>query len=441
MSAVIYLIQILTDSTEYVLYLDLICRLYRQKKKKQMIVAAILCACMGTLICRLNHFGVMCLLIKCMVVCIGGWYLVREESFGILSMTLFASVLKRSWKLFGMAVLFQERFLGMRADAVLDSEGRIQIGFLLGTWAVEMVALVLCRRTVARMSLVKSKMLKVFFVAVAGIICYEQVLDIVWNWELRAGLKWSLILLAGLVIAFFVLLLDLDLSGKKQRIETETMKRELLEEKYQSLNEMYNRNAKLYHDLNNHLNTLYQLLEENRVQEAKGYISDISEPIQSMRKITWTGVELIDVVLNSKAQMMRDRHLTCQINAEFWKDAGILETDVCTVLSNLVDNAIEAAEKLPRQESDIKITMRKIQKFLLIQVENPCIQTELPERGLPETSKKEKGLHGWGLQNVADVAEKYQGTFQCTCEKGIFCASVMLFFNPVKEDKSKPWID
>ncbi len=279
MSAVIYLIQILTDSSEYVLYFDLICRLYRQKKKKQVIVAAILCACMGTLICRLNHFSVMCLLIKCMVVCIGGWYLVREESFGILSVTAFASVIKRSWKLFVMAVLFQERFLGMRADAVLDSEGRIQIGFILGTWVVEMAALVLCRRTVVRMSLVKNKMLKVFFVAVAGIVCYEQVLDIVWNWELKAGLKWSLILLAGLVIAFFVLLLDFDLSGKKQRIETETMKRELLEEKYQSLNEMYNRNAKLYHDLNNHLNTLYQLLEENRVQEAKGYVTDISEPI------------------------------------------------------------------------------------------------------------------------------------------------------------------
>lgn len=434
MSAVIYLIQILADSSEYALYFDLICRLYRQKKKKQVIVAAILCSCMGTLICRVNFFGVPALLIKCMILCIGGWYLVREESFGILSVTLFASVLKRSWKLFLMAVLFQKQFFGIHAEEALYTEARIQIGFILGTWAVEMAALVLCRRTVARMSLVKNKMLKVFFVAVAGIICYEQMSGVMWNGELRTRLKWSLILLAGLVIAFFVLLLDLDLSGKKQRIETETMKRELLEEKYQSLNEMYNRNAKLYHDLNNHLNTLYQLLEENRVQEAKSYITDISEPIQSMRKITWTGVELIDVVLNSKAQMMRDRHLTYQINAEFWKDAGIQETDVCTVLSNLMDNAMEAVQKLPRQESDIKITMRKIQKFLLIQVENPCIQTELPEEGLPETSKKEKGLHGWGLQNVADVAEKYQGTFQCTCEKGIFCASVMLFFNPVKED-------
>lgn len=80
------------------------------------------------------------------------------------------------------------------------------------------------------------------------------------------------------------------------------MRNQLLEENYKAINEIYSSNSKLYHDLNNHLNVLYQLLDRENVIEAKRYIKEISKPILKLSHVTWTGVDVVDVIINSKIQ-------------------------------------------------------------------------------------------------------------------------------------------
>ena len=89
------------------------------------------------------------------------------------------------------------------------------------------------------------------------------------------------------------------------------------------------KNAKLYHDLNNHLNILYQLLEKENVSEAKAYIREVSKPIMQLSKSVWTGIDAVDVIINSKVEKMKEKGIPVEVNVEFPDNTNILPLMIC----------------------------------------------------------------------------------------------------------------
>ena len=136
----------------------------------------------------------------------------------------------------------------------------------------------------------------------------------------------------------------------------------------------------------------------------------------------------MDAVLNSKAETMDKAGIAYHINAYFPTDAKIADADMCTILSNLIDNAIEAVQNLPSQNENISIRMKNINKILFIRVSNPSEPVKIEKDGMPRTSKR-TGIHGWGLRNVEHAAENYNGTLQCNYKDGIFESVVTLFYS------------
>ncbi|MDY4670773.1 MAG: GHKL domain-containing protein [Oliverpabstia sp.] len=214
---------------------------------------------------------------------------------------------------------------------------------------------------------------------------------------------------------------------QKMNLKITQTRNQLLEENYQALNDIYTSNAKLYHDLNNHLNVLYQFLEEGETEEAKEYIREISQPIQKLTKTVWTGVDVVDVIISSKVEKMRNKGISWDINAEFPKNTNIQPYDLCTILSNLLDNAVEAVERTGRK-GNISLTIRKINYFLMIRIANSCIGKNNSFDALPKTTKEDKTMHGWGLQNVQQTVQKYGGTLKFRQEENQFIVDVMMFF-------------
>ena len=219
---------------------------------------------------------------------------------------------------------------------------------------------------------------------------------------------------------------------EKHKVDFLEMRHNLLSENYHSLNEIYKSNAKLYHDLNNHLNLLYQLLQDGNVEEAQGYIQEIANPILVLSKKEWTGIDVVDAVINSKIQEMNERKITMDINVELPGNTTILPNDLCTVLSNLLDNAIEAVDKLERNRS-IRLTMRRANFFLFIRVWNPCSKNR-KFGTFPATTKKDAALHGWGLRSVDDVVKRYKGTIECANDNHEFVVNIMLPFDRKKQE-------
>lgn len=124
---------------------------------------------------------------------------------------------------------------------------------------------------------------------------------------------------------------------------------------------------------------------------------------------------------------MKEKGIPFDINVEFPQNTNILPHDICTILSNLLDNAIEASSKLDKSGS-VLLTIRKINYFLMINVVNECFQKGSDFINYPKTTKENKELHGWGLPSVRDAVEKYNGTLRCINKDNQFAVSIMLFY-------------
>ena len=181
----------------------------------------------------------------------------------------------------------------------------------------------------------------------------------------------------------------------------------------------------MYHDLDNHMNILYQLLELEKVEEAKLYIDEISKPVSLLSKKIWTGMDVVDVVINSKLEKMKECNIKAKINVEFPQNTGIQINDICTILANLLDNAIEATKKV-KQDKEISITIRRINNFIFIKIINPCLISNNIRKGHLLTTKENIKLHGWGIPSVKSAVEKYDGQFNYEIKGNEFIAKVLL---------------
>lgn len=138
-----------------------------------------------------------------------------------------------------------------------------------------------------------------------------------------------------------------------------------------------------------------------------------------------TGNLALDALVNYKyaAAATADIQMLCRL--EVPAELFVEGTDLCVILENLLDNALEAVRKLPKEKRQIGLVVQFIKGALFITVENPYEgDILLDTQGKILSSKP--GDHGIGLLSVAQTAEKYSGEAFISCEDGIFRASVML---------------
>jgi len=222
---------------------------------------------------------------------------------------------------------------------------------------------------------------------------------------------------------------------KKALLTSLTERNNLLHQQCEILQQHYSANAELFHDMSHHLQVIYHLAEKGENREIKDYILRINTPVRALSGCVWTGIDIVDAILNSKKQMTTQKGYMLDINVELPANTGIASDDFCSILSNLLDNALEAMERqhYSKPPEPIKLNLRRIHHFLLIQVSNSCVEIPKKKHGFFLTSKKDDTLHGWGLRSVEDAVRKYNGTFSCNLKEGVFTATAMLFYPEKKE--------
>lgn len=238
---------------------------------------------------------------------------------------------------------------------------------------------------------------------------------------------WILFVLC-LIFAVLLIFFAFEIKEEKMKLNFSEVRNNLLEENYRTINDIYMKNAKVYHDLNNHMNVLYHLLDQQEIEKAKDYIKEIAHPITQLSKTTWTGIDVIDVIINSKMEKAKEIDAAIELNVEFPQNTNIQPHDICTILSNLLDNAIEAAGKVTGKRK-ITLIIRRINHFVMIKIINSCVGSVENKNKFPATTKDNKQLHGWGLPSVKETVDKYNGTIKYANEHGEFIVSIMLFYD------------
>lgn len=190
--------------------------------------------------------------------------------------------------------------------------------------------------------------------------------------------------------------------------------------------EKYNRNMSRYkHDMNNHLDSVYGMLENNEIEEAKHYLESISKKLNRVEAVINTGNSVIDVIYNAKASLAKANHIVCHNNIVVPPHLDIDSVDLSVILSNLLDNAIEASLKLEDNRM-IESHIHLYKGNLFISVKNNYNGEIISSHAVYLTTKKDSHEHGIGLKNVQHVVTKYNGTQNVEHDEHTFTVSIMI---------------
>ncbi len=222
--------------------------------------------------------------------------------------------------------------------------------------------------------------------------------------------------------------MELEIARLKQE-QAETVERD-----YQALRRTYEDNAKLYHDLHNHIEALYHCLARGETKEALRYCEDLRTPIREVSQTVWTGDKAADCLISNKMALAGQKQIKTAVHIEYPRNTNIRSADLTTILGNLLDNALEAVQTAPEELRFLNLTIRRINAMLIIKVENGCGNAPKQENGTLITSKSDKAAHGWGLKSVQTAADRYDGALTASYRDGVFQAVVTLSFRPVKTD-------
>lgn len=221
---------------------------------------------------------------------------------------------------------------------------------------------------------------------------------------------------------------------EKEIVRLKTDQAEILERDYQALRRTYADHAKLYHDLHNHIEAIYQCLTQGDIQEAVQYCEELRTPVREISQTVWTGDKAIDYLISSKMALAEQEHIQTKVNIEYPRNTNIRSVDLTTILGNLLDNALEAAEAVPERLRFLRLTVRRINAMLIIKVENGYGEAPAQENGNLLTSKVDKAFHGWGLKSVQTAAERYDGVINTEYADNVFRTVVTLSFQPIKTE-------
>ena len=260
----------------------------------------------------------------------------------------------------GLGILF-------RSDAFLDPDAP---EYLAGIWLVRLLMLAAAYIIARKKSAISMRMASVLvLMGLFGTITLsEQTILPINEDQIVTWIILSMILLFA--VLFYRLSRQREMELEIAKLKQE--KAEILERDYQALRRTYSDNAKLYHDLHNHIEAIYQCLTQGDISEAVRYCEDLRTPIQEISQTVRTGDKVIDYLINSKIALAEQNKIRTKVNVEYPHNTNIRNADLTAILGNLLDNALEASEKAPDPLRFLSLTIRRINDMLIIKVENGC---------------------------------------------------------------------
>nr|WP_289767853.1 sensor histidine kinase [uncultured Acetatifactor sp.] len=201
---------------------------------------------------------------------------------------------------------------------------------------------------------------------------------------------------------------------------------------YKMLTEQYRQSERLRHDMKNHIIALTALSRNKEWEKIEDYLKNMEGVILDAGG-DLTGNKVVDALLYLKRKQAEGEDIKWECDMQMPKGCCINEFDLCVLMGNILDNALEACGRMQKDESRfINIQARTVKKCFLIEVKNSMDRTEKLTEGF--TNKDDSQEHGIGLLNVGDVVNRYNGAVHKEAGKGIFVISILMPFSDTAHD-------
>ena len=201
--------------------------------------------------------------------------------------------------------------------------------------------------------------------------------------------------------------------------------RELIETHYREVENMYRQIRGWRHDYRNHIQMMKVLAANGDMYALKVYLDELDTDLNTVDTVVKTGNPMADAILNSKISLARSRNIPTQVDAHIPVKLKMSELDLCCIIGNLFDNAMEASMALPEEKRMIRVYMDMKGTQLYISFTNFTAAKKLSKVGRGFKTSKGEG-HGFGLVRIDDIVSRYDGYLSRNSEDGAFTTEILI---------------
>ena len=210
--------------------------------------------------------------------------------------------------------------------------------------------------------------------------------------------------------------------------------REIMETHCRETETMYQEMRGWRHDFRNHLQLLKSYAQKGDLDAVQAYLAELEQDLSRVDPAVKTGNTMADAILNSKISLARSKGVPVRADARIPVKLSISDLDLCVILGNLFDNAIEASVKLPESQRLIRLYMDMKGSQLYISFTNFAPGGKLKQAGGRFSTTKGSG-HGFGLLRIDSVVKRLGGYLRRASEEGAFTTEILL---PQEQERFVP---
>lgn len=200
---------------------------------------------------------------------------------------------------------------------------------------------------------------------------------------------------------------------------------ELVETHYREVDNMYRQIRGWRHDYRNHIQTMKAYAAAEDWEAIRRYLDLLDQDLTTVDTVIKTGNPMADAILNSKISLARSKNIQVVADACIPVKLKSSEIDLCCILGNLFDNAIEASLQLPEERRLIRVYMDMKNTQLYISFTNFTAGKKLSKVGKLFRTTKGEG-HGFGLVRIDAIVERLGGYISRNSEDGAFTTEILL---------------
>ncbi len=201
--------------------------------------------------------------------------------------------------------------------------------------------------------------------------------------------------------------------------------RDLMETHYAEVENMYRQVRLWRHDWRSHLQAMKAYAAQGDLEAVRRYLDALDDDLSALDTAVKTGNPMTDAILNSKISLARSKHIRVEADAHIPVRLRLSELDLCCILGNLFDNAIEASLALPEDRRLIRVYMDMKGSQLYVSFTNLTAAGKLPKTGgrFSSTKGRDRGL---GLVRMDAIVERLAGYLSRNSEDGAFTTEILL---------------
>lgn len=220
------------------------------------------------------------------------------------------------------------------------------------------------------------------------------------------------------------------LTLREALLRTERFQSDLLERQVQEVENLYRQIRGMRHDLRNHAQTMQAYIALGQTELLEGYLSELSDSFEQVDDVLRTGNVMADAILNSKLSLARSGGIAVNAKASVPAASAVPDVSLCTILGNLLDNAMEACLRIPEpDERFLRVYIAPMKGQLYVNVTNSAPGRAKTENGRYLSAKAGRdshARHGFGLSQIDRAAKLCGGYVNRQQDEGVFSTEIML---------------